>query len=327
MKALKDKRGVVLILVLSMVALFSAMIVNFSSDEALDIELAYNFRDSIQAQYITMAGVEAAKVILSQDDASYDSLDEQWAEFPVFAATASTYLEGGQLTGTITDECSKFDLNSLAVKDSYSDLRKQQFKNLFTVLNIDITSEELDDLTSSIIDWLDIDSEVTMGGAEEEYYQSLEPPYHCKNGPMDSIEEIMLVKGMKKEYFFGTENYEGIRNFITVCPLNTSPSGKININTASKTVLKSISDRFNEDVVNNIVACRPFKGNNFTCARGLDLTDSTPETTWIKNMLVIKSTRFSVDVKGVMPSGALINVKAVLERINNNPRIVYYRIY
>jgi general secretion pathway protein K len=327
MKALKDKRGVVLILVLSMVALFSAMIVNFSSDEALDIELAYNFRDSIQAQYITMAGVEAAKVILSQDDASYDSLDEQWAEFPVFAATASTYLEGGQLTGTITDECSKFDLNSLAVKDSYSDLRKQQFKNLFTVLNIDITSEELDDLTSSIIDWLDIDSEVTMGGAEEEYYQSLEPPYHCKNGPMDSIEEIMLVKGMKKEYFFGTENYEGIRNFITVCPLNTSPSGKININTASETVLKSISDRFNEDVVNNIVACRPFKGNNFTCARGLDLTDSTPETTWIKNMLVIKSTRFSVDVKGVMPSGALINVKAVLERINNNPRIVYYRIY
>ncbi len=328
MKAPKDKRGVVLILVLSMVALFSAMIVNFSSDEGLDIVLAYNFRDSIQAQYIAMAGVEAAKVILAQDDATYDSLDEQWAEFPVFAATASTYLEGGQLTGTITDECSKFDLNSLAVKDSYSDLRKQQFKNLFIVLNIDITSEELDDLTNSIIDWEEPASEVSIVGAKDEYYQSLEPPYHCKNGPMDSIEEIMLVKGMKKEYFFGTENYEGIRNFITVCPMNnTSSSGKININTASETVLKSISDRFNEDVVNNIVACRPFKSNNFSCARGLDLTDSTPETTWIKNTLVFKSTRFSVDVKGVMPSGALINVKAVLERINNNPRIVYYRIY
>ncbi|MGO9145869.1 MAG: type II secretion system minor pseudopilin GspK [Desulfomonilia bacterium] len=327
MKALKDKRGVVLILVLSMVALFSAMIVNFSSDEALDIELAYNFRDSIQAQYIAMAGVEAAKVILAQDNAGYDSLDEQWAEFPVFAATASTYLEGGQLTGTITDECSKFDLNSLAVKDNYSEFRKQQFKNLFIMLNIDITSEELDDLTNSIIDWESATSEVSIGGAKEEYYQSLEPPYHCKNGPMDSIEEIMLVKGMKKEYFFGTENYEGIRNFITVCPLNTSSSGKININTASETVLKGISDRFNEEVVNNIVACRPFTGNNFSCARGLDLTDSTPETTWIKNTLVVKSTRFSVDVQGVMPSGALINVKAVLERINNNPRIVYYRIY
>ena len=71
---------------------------------------------------------------------------------------------------------------------------------------------------------------------------------------MDSIEEIMLVKGMKKEYFFGTENYEGIRNFITVCPLNTSSSGKININTASETVLKGISDRFNEEVVNNILS-------------------------------------------------------------------------
>ena len=328
MKLFKDKRGVVLILVLSMVALFSAMIVNFSSDEGLDIELAYNFRDSIQAQYITMAGVEAAKVILSQDDAGYDSLDGQWAEFPVFAATASTYLEGGQLTGTITDECSKFDLNSLAIKNSYSDFRKQQFKNLFTVLNIDITSEELDDLTNSIIDWESATGEVSIGGAKDEYYQSLEPPYHCKNGPMDSIEEIMLVKGMKKEYFFGTENYEGIRNFITVCPEKTPASGKININTASETVLRSISDHFTEDVVNNIVACRPFKGSDFSCARGLDLTDSSPETTWINSTLVVmKSTRFSVDVTGKMPSGALINVKAVLERISNNPRIVYYRIY
>jgi general secretion pathway protein K len=327
MKALKSKRGVVLILVLSMVALFSAMIVDFSSDEGLDIELAYNFRDSIQAQYIAMAGVEAAKVILSQDNAGYDSLDEQWAEFPVFAASASTYLEGGQLTGTITDECSKFDLNSLAVKDDKLEFKEKQFQSLFTTLNIDITPEELNDLTNSIIDWESATSEVSIGGAKDEYYQSLEPPYHCKNGPMDSIEEIMLVKGMKKEYFFGTENYEGIRNFITVCPVNTPSSGKININTASETVLKGISDRFTENVVNNIVACRPFQSNNFSCVQNLDLTDSSAETTWIKNTLVVKSTRFSVDVQGVMPSGALVNVKAILERISNNPRIVYYRIY
>jgi general secretion pathway protein K len=327
MKALKSKRGVVLILVLSMVALFSAMIVNFSSDEALDIELAYNFRDSIQAQYIAMAGVEAAKVILSQDNAGYDSLDEQWADFPVFAASASTYLEGGQLTGTITDECSKFDLNSLAINnDNHRSWRELQFKRLFTVLNIDITPEELDDLTNSIIDWESAASEVSIVGAKDEYYQSLEPPYHCKNGPMDSIEEIMLVRGMKKEYFFGTENYEGIRNYITVS-LNTSTCGKININTASETVLRSIDDRFTEDVVNNIVADRPFKNiSDVSGIRGLDLTDT--EGSWIKsNILAIKSQRFSVDVTGKMPSGALINVNAILERISNNPRIVYYRIY
>lgn len=319
----KDKRGVVLILVLSMIALFSAMIITFSSDEGLDIELAYNFHDSIQAQYIALAGVEAAKVILDQDEPSQDSLDDQWAEFPVYAATASGYLNGAQLTGTITDECSKFDLNSLAIKDSYTELRKQQFQRFFTLQNIDITTEELEDLTLSIIDWLDTDSEVTMGGAEDEYYLSLEPPYHCKNAPMDSIEEILLVKGMKSEYFFGTENYDGLKNYVTV-----GTSGKININTASEMVLKGISEHFNDDVVSSIIACRPFTNQNFSCVQGLDLTDGSDQSTWIKNnVLVVKSSRFSVDVKGVMPSGAQVNVKSVLERINNNARIVYYRIH
>jgi general secretion pathway protein K len=323
MLRLKDKRGVVLILVLSMVALFSAMIITFSSDESLDIELAYNFHDSIQAQYIALAGVEAAKVILDQDDRGHDSLDEQWAEFPVYAATASGYLNGAQLTGTITDECSKFDLNSLSIPDNYKDFRRQQFQRLLTLQNIDITQEELDDLTNSIIDWLDTDSEVTMGGAEDEYYLSLEPPYHCKNAPMDSIEEILLVKGMKSEYFFGTQNYDGLKNYVTV-----GTGGKINLNTASEMVLKGISEHFNDDVVSSIIACRPFTTQNFSCVHGLDLSDGSDESNWIKNnVLVVKSSRFSVEVKGVMPSGAQVNVKSVLERINNNARIVYYRIH
>lgn len=313
----------VLIMVLGMVALFSAMIISFSADESLDIELAYNFQDSIQAQYIALAGVEAAKAILIQDNLSYDSLDEQWAEFPEYAATASTYFSGANLTGIITDEYSKFDLNTLALKDNYAEFRKAQFQRLLTLQNIDISQEELDDLTNSIIDWIDKDSEVTLGGAEDEYYMALEPSYHVKNGPLDSIEEILLIKGMKSEYFYGTENYDGLRKYITV-----GTGGKININTASELVLKSISEHFNDDVVSSIAACRPFTSQSYSCVQGLDLADGSDETNWIKNnVLVVKSPNFSVDVKGVMPSGAQVNVKAMLERINNNARIVYYRIY
>jgi general secretion pathway protein K len=320
MNILMDKKGVVLLLVLSVIALFTAMIVSFSADESLDIELAYNFKDSLQAQYIARAGVEAASVILSEDDARYDSLDEQWANFAEYAVASSSYLDGAQFSGTITDERSKFDLNSLALTNQ-REFRIAQFKRLFTGLNIDISDDELDDLVNAVIDWLDADSESTFG-AEEEYYQSLEPPYHCKNGPMDSPEEILLVKGMKNEYFYGTENYEGIRNYVAV-----GSEGKININTASETVLKSLSDRFTEDVVSSILECRPFTDPAYDCIRGIDLNDGSAESTWIKSTLDVKSTKFQVDMKGIMPSGALVNVKAVLERINKNPRIVYYRIY
>jgi general secretion pathway protein K len=321
MNVLKDKKGMVLILVLSIVALFTAMIVSFSADESQDIELAYNFRDSLQAQYIARAGVEAASAIFAEDDPSYDSLDDKWANFGELSLASAAYLEGTHFTGNITDECGKFDLNSLALQDDYRQYRIAQFKRLFTILKVDISDEELNDLVNSIIDWIDADSEIVgMGGAEEDYYQSLTPPYHCKNAPMDCPEEILLVKGMKREYFYGTDNYEGIGKYVTV---NTG--GRININTASEVVLKSLSERFTEDVVNNILDCRPFKAKEFSCIHGLDLSQGS-ENTWLRSILDIKSNRFAANMKGIMPSGAVVDVKAILERINNLPRIVYYRI-
>jgi general secretion pathway protein K len=317
----KEKKGMVLILVLAFMALFMAMIISFSADESQDLELAYNFRDSLQAQYIAKAAVEAASAIFAEDDASYDALDEEWANFEELALTSSAYLEGAHFTGTITDEYGKIDLNSIALKDDNRQFRIAQFKRMFTVLEIDISEDELNDLCLSLIDWIDTDSEVTLGGAEEEYYQSLTPPYHCKNGPMDSPEEILLVKGMKPEYFYGTDTYEGIGKYVTV-----NNGGKININTASDAVLKSLSENITDDVVNSIQDCRPFKAANFSCVQGLDLTGGG-ENAWIRSILEIKSSRFSADMKGVMQSGAQVNVKAILERINNSTRIVYYRIY
>lgn len=320
MNIIRNERGLVLILVLSVVALFTVMIVNFSSDQSFDIELAYNFRDSIQAQYLARAGVEAALVMLDLDDASYDAEDEEWGGFSEYATMASSFLDGPLFSGTLVDEAGKFDLNSL-VNQGEEEFRISQFKRLFTLLEIDITDTELDDLTNALMDWLDPDSE-TIFGAETDYYETLEVPYICKNGPMDTPEEILLVKGMKPEYFYGTEDYEGIQEYVTV---NTG--GKININTATETVLLSISSLVTEDVVASILDCRPFQEPDFSCIVGLDLQENSDEINYVRQTLDIKSSRFNVETSGLMPSGAQVNVKAYVERINNKTRIVYYKIY
>lgn len=317
---IRDSRGVVLILVLSMVALFTVMVVNFTSDQGLDMELAYNFRDSLQAQYIARAGIEAAIVMLNNDEPAYDSMDEEWGGFSDYAMAASAFLEGPVFTGTLADESGKIDINGL-ITDGQQELRVLQFKRLFYLLEIEITDEELEDLVNAVIDWLDADGETTFG-AEDDYYESLEVPCVCKDGPMDTPEEILLVKGMESEYYYGTENYEGIREYITV-----GAGGKINLNTASDTVLMSMTELFSQDVVDSIKDCRPFEQVSYDCIQGVDFTDSSDEMTWIKNVLDIKSSRFSVDVKGSMPSGAQINIRAYLQRINNKVRIVYYKIY
>ncbi|MBE0535378.1 MAG: general secretion pathway protein GspK [Phycisphaerae bacterium] len=67
------------------------------------------------------------------------------------------------------------------------------------------------ELAASIIDWRDEDDEISPGGAESEYYLLLEEPYNCKNGPFETVEEVLLVKGASEELLYGEDtNLNGI---------------------------------------------------------------------------------------------------------------------
>jgi general secretion pathway protein K len=343
----RDKKGVVLILVLAVFALFFTLIFNFKTDQRMEMDLSYNFRDSLQSQYLGNAGIEAAMSMLAQDENEYDSDDEDWAKFSEYMMMASTSLEGMSIHGNITDECSKLDMNSLVELsgDKYvkNEFRAAQLKKLMgrDVLNIEISETEIDDLIDNICDWIDMDNErQATGGAEDDYYQSLDEPYDCKDGPMDSPEEILLVKGMKKEWYYGTEAYEGIGKFITT---GTGKMGqaRINLNTASKEVMISLAPGIDAGIADKIIGCRPLK-KDIDVQKCLDdngityelLVGNLPpaqlqnEVAKLKAMVDIQSTMFSVDVKGLTPSGAIVNTKAKIFMIDNKtPQIVYYKIY
>jgi len=93
----------------------------------------------------------------------------------------------------ITDEASKMNLNTATV-DMLSKLPG-------------MTAE----FAASIVDWRDADSDVTPGGAESEYYLMLADPYECKNGPLETVEELFLIRGASKEIIFGQDaNRSGI---------------------------------------------------------------------------------------------------------------------
>src|SRR5262249_46209370 len=62
-----------------------------------------------------------------------------------------------------------------------------------------------EDIVNSILDWIDPDDEPRANGAEDDYYQSLTPPYHCKNAALDSLEELLLVKGVTAQLLFGDD--------------------------------------------------------------------------------------------------------------------------
>ena len=67
------------------------------------------------------------------------------------------------------------------------------------------------DVADAILDWIDEDDEPREYGAEIEYYSSLDPPYSPRNGSIESIEELLLVRGVTPDLLFGRDiNRNGI---------------------------------------------------------------------------------------------------------------------
>lgn len=60
-------------------------------------------------------------------------------------------------------------------------------------------------VADAILDWLDEDDEAREFGAESAYYATLEPPYAAKNGPLDTVEELLRVRGVTPQMLFGTD--------------------------------------------------------------------------------------------------------------------------
>jgi len=104
-------------------------------------------------------------------------------------------------------------------------------------------------IINSMKDWLDSgdDDAVTgLSGAESDYYESLDPPYACKNGPFDHLSELALVNGITPFLFSGAGGSAGLEQYVTVYGAEKAGDekftfpGKININTAELPVLSAL---------------------------------------------------------------------------------------
>ncbi|MBX3420575.1 MAG: general secretion pathway protein GspK [Pirellulaceae bacterium] len=70
------------------------------------------------------------------------------------------------------------------------------------------------DIADAILDWLDSDDEVRTSGAEADYYATLQPAYQPANGPLESIEQLLLVRGVTPQLLYGyDENRNGVLDF------------------------------------------------------------------------------------------------------------------
>lgn len=134
------------------------------------------------------------------------------------------------------------------------------------------------EIINSLKDWLDSEDDDAISGisgAESDYYQGLDPPYVCANGPFNHVEELLNVKGISKELLkndFLDETDEQIgeielSDVFTVYGLDPKKSenggfrypGKVNINTAGVEVLAALLPGEMEYLAHDLVDFREQK--------------------------------------------------------------------
>ena len=219
-------------------AILVPAVIVFSAKTQINVLQAANFRDTVQAVRMARSGVEGAVGILANDDASYDTLRDTWAmDFPQLSVA------GGGLSVKIVDEDSKININRLLADDGIA-INGDVDRHLRSLIKRLGAKPEIVD---ALIDWMDTDSEVRGAyGAEDEYYKKMN--MLPKNGPLDSLDELFMVRGFDKELLVD----KGLKYYITVAPTD----GKINLNTAPVEVLYDISDKLREGLAEEIIRHR-----------------------------------------------------------------------
>ncbi len=296
-----NNRGIALIITLTVITIIIAVALELNRQMRSAVISAAATRNHVSLSHMVDSGVEVGKAILAKDktDTLNVSVQDEWANPErIEQYLAQLPFENGYITLEITDERSRLQLNALVAFPEGRDFNPPQhalwqrfFSLLLAASELGGSSSffETGDLTPDMIinpvkDWLDSgdDDAITgLTGAENDYYRSLDPPYSCRNGPFKHIKELMRVKNIDQDMFYGFD----IDNYVTVYGMTPAGGdshsftydGKININTAEAPVLAALLPEGYEFLAEEIAAYREEKVNGSYIH---DLTDPN----WYKSV-------------------------------------------
>src|SRR5271154_542827 len=202
----KKSTGIALIIVMIAVAVFSALVAALVFFLKVETRLAQKSDNEQQLLWLGRSGVEYARWILSQQASiagqPYDSLNQIWAGGPGGPGETNSVLAGISLdnfqVGDGKVSLKIIDLERFANINTANAALLQQ---ALTVMGVD--ADDISVVSDSIEDWRSPAAPPRVAGAESDYYQSLTPPYNAKNAPMDDLSELLLVKGVTPEMFYG----------------------------------------------------------------------------------------------------------------------------
>jgi type II secretory pathway component PulK len=290
------RRGFLLYVVLVVVALLTLGAFRYSTWMNTEYRAADSAIRAAQARALADSGVAYVAALLTSSNSSDLLNGNTWDNPSMFQGITPSGSSSGGPTGRfsvvalrspddpdsssggsasyrfgLTDESGKINLNALLTFDSTGNLGYQILMGLPNMT---------DDIANAILDWLDADDDPRQNGAESDYYLTLNPPYHAKNGPLDSLDELLLVRGVTPQLLYGNDrNRNGVLDpdeddgsgavnlgwaaYLTVYSreTNTDPNGNLRINLNQQdlnNLASQLTPIVGTDLTNFIIAYRMY---------------------------------------------------------------------
>jgi general secretion pathway protein K len=257
---LPTEQGVILIALLWILTALSVIALSFSRETFVEVAAARNAQSLEDSYFVARAGIATTiyRLIQKRMTSAIKRAELQEEQDPFDLGIASGNLGGGVYQVDIQDESGKINLNTVS---------EQQLHAL--VEAIGIGKEDGDIIVDSILDWRDTDKMHRLNGAEDDYYETLNPPYRAKNGRFDTVEELLLVRGITPTYYYGypERNPTGsvvYRYGLSRCFTVYSTRNQINVNFAPLPVLLSVPGMSPQaaQMIYERRQVKPFKNNS-----------------------------------------------------------------
>lgn len=227
--AKRQRRGSLLLTVLIVVVILTLTCVAFYDWAFAEYKAADVGQRQLQTKLAAESGIEYTRYLLALDEATivsgggltsnpagmqtilpgadgqYDPRPALRCRYAIVAPALDSYHEFAGYRFGLEDESARLNLNTILVADA-RDPRGSLGRSL--LMGLPGMTESIAD---AILDWLDEDDEPREFGAERDYYTSLSPAYEPQNGPLESIDQLLLVREVTPELLFG---FDRNRNYI-----------------------------------------------------------------------------------------------------------------
>ena len=196
------EKASILVGLLWCLALLSIAVLGILHTSRMDLLVVKHYGDRIQAHYLALAGVERAKALLYRDSVTRrksgknhtGALYDDDADFHdvKLGRGRITVGHGYPSTYGISDEESRINVNTASTQ---------------VLTNIEGMTP---DIATAISDWRGASNQVSAGGAGIDYYTSLIPPYLPRNGPIQTLRELLMVRGVTPQLLLGEGDPQSI---------------------------------------------------------------------------------------------------------------------